>query len=346
MERLMIKLCFIIMVISVLLKSACCQNLIRNPGFEMSYSWMWANGAKGWHEPGMGSTDIFTEQITRRKKARSGKSFAGLVVKSESLPGERYNEYLQASLKEPLQKSQLYCLSFYVKWKEKYKYTANCINVSVRKKRIYSLKTKINLKNFYSINTIETNDVEWHELSLIFKANGGERFIAFGAFSDSVELIPQESITFRGYPMAYYYFDDFSLIPIADSIECPCYTNKREEQEKDVTSIEIKNNQIINKIKFKFDDALLTDSAKDELNQVVDYLKRNKKIKLEIHGYTDSLGTDSYNLELSKGRALSVYNYLISKGISAKRLSYFGYGSAIPNKNGRKSRRVELIIKK
>ena len=51
---------------------------------------------------------------------------------------------------------------------------------------------------------------------------------------------------------------------------------------------------------------------------------------VEIGGYTDSTGTDEYNLALSEKRALSVVNYLIKKGISAERLKYKGYGNTSP----------------
>jgi outer membrane protein OmpA-like peptidoglycan-associated protein len=51
---------------------------------------------------------------------------------------------------------------------------------------------------------------------------------------------------------------------------------------------------------------------------------------VEIGGYTDSTGTNEYNLVLSEKRALSVVNYLINKGISSDRLRYKGYGNTSP----------------
>lgn len=63
-----------------------------------------------------------------------------------------------------------------------------------------------------------------------------------------------------------------------------------------------------------------------ELNKLVDYLKTNASLKIEIGGHTDTRGDDKANQILSEGRAKSVMNYLIKEGITATRLSSKGYG--------------------
>ena len=78
-------------------------------------------------------------------------------------------------------------------------------------------------------------------------------------------------------------------------------------------------------------------------------MKTDKKAKLRIEGYTDSIGSESYNMELSRKRAQAVANYLISQGIDATRLMVIPMGESNPiasNKNaeGRAmNRRVEII---
>jgi outer membrane protein OmpA-like peptidoglycan-associated protein len=64
-----------------------------------------------------------------------------------------------------------------------------------------------------------------------------------------------------------------------------------------------------------------------ELNNLGRLLEVNKNLVIEIGGYTDSTGSDAYNLSLSEKRALSVVNYLVSKGIQSSRLKYKGYGN-------------------
>ncbi len=84
------------------------------------------------------------------------------------------------------------------------------------------------------------------------------------------------------------------------------------------------------------------------LDDVVNVLRHNPGIKLEIQGYTDNRGSISHNMKLSLERAEAVRQYLISRGISPERLSAKGFGCSRPvasndTPEGRaKNRRVEL----
>jgi len=72
---------------------------------------------------------------------------------------------------------------------------------------------------------------------------------------------------------------------------------------------------------------------------------------VDVVGYTDSTGPAKYNQGLSERRAKSVYDYFVSKGIAADRLTTKGYGEERPvasnaTREGRaKNRRVELVVK-
>ena len=79
-------------------------------------------------------------------------------------------------------------------------------------------------------------------------------------------------------------------------------------------------------------------------------MRNNPDTDVKIYGHTDSSGSDAINNPLSQRRAESVYNYLISKGISGSRLEAQGFGSSQPvadnNTAAGKSqnRRVEVFI--
>lgn len=87
-----------------------------------------------------------------------------------------------------------------------------------------------------------------------------------------------------------------------------------------------------------------------ELDNVVKLMNENPTIKIQITGYTDSIGKTEDNLILSKGRAVAVVNYLLSKGIKNDRLAFKGMGEANPiadngTMEGRAmNRRTELSI--
>lgn len=89
---------------------------------------------------------------------------------------------------------------------------------------------------------------------------------------------------------------------------------------------------------------------------LVQMLKENPNLKIEIRSHTDDVGTDAYNKNLSQRRAEGVVKYLISKGIEKERLIASGYGESkplLPNrnpdgsdnpKNREKNRRTEFKV--
>jgi outer membrane protein OmpA-like peptidoglycan-associated protein len=99
----------------------------------------------------------------------------------------------------------------------------------------------------------------------------------------------------------------------------------------------------------KFD---LKPESKTELEKMIEFLLENQKVSIELSGYTDNIGDDAYNLELSKNRAKAVFNYLVANKILPNRLSYKGYGKTNPmatngTEDGRaNNRRTEFLITK
>jgi OmpA-OmpF porin, OOP family len=105
-------------------------------------------------------------------------------------------------------------------------------------------------------------------------------------------------------------------------------------------------------IYFDFDKTTLKRESFVELNKVVDFLKTNKTVEIEISGHTDNKGSDEYNATLSQGRSQAVVDYLISQGIDTSRLTAHGYGESKPvdtndTDAGRAvNRRVEFTVLK
>jgi OmpA-OmpF porin, OOP family len=105
-------------------------------------------------------------------------------------------------------------------------------------------------------------------------------------------------------------------------------------------------------IYFDFDKTTLKKESFTELNKVVEFLRQNATVEIEIAGHTDNKGSDEYNENLSQGRSQSVVDYLISQGIDSYRLSAHGYGEAKPidtndSDDGRaNNRRVEFTVMK
>lgn len=106
---------------------------------------------------------------------------------------------------------------------------------------------------------------------------------------------------------------------------------------------------VLRGVNFDFDKATLRPDGKPVLDEAARILKENPEITVQVRGYTDSIGSEGYNLQLSVRRAETVKNYLVSKGIAASRLQVKGFGEADPvasndTADGRaQNRRVELV---
>ncbi|MDT0619448.1 OmpA family protein [Salinisphaera sp. P385] len=113
---------------------------------------------------------------------------------------------------------------------------------------------------------------------------------------------------------------------------------------------------VLQGVKFEFNSARLTPNAEQILIGVAETLKDSPGFDVEVGGHTDSIGSDSYNLELSQERTESAVEFLVGQGIDRSRMVARGYGESQPvapnvnpdgsdNPEGRaRNRRVELKV--
>ncbi len=121
-----------------------------------------------------------------------------------------------------------------------------------------------------------------------------------------------------------------------DKVGCP--VNKKEDLEN-----------LKKGINFQSGSTVLTKASYKTLDDIVALLTKVADVSLEIQGHTDNVGDPEMNKNLSQGRAQSVVDYMIRKGISVSRLRAIGFGDEKPiadnkTKKGKaKNRRVELV---
>ena len=103
-------------------------------------------------------------------------------------------------------------------------------------------------------------------------------------------------------------------------------------------------------ILFATNSSTLSTASRASLDKFATSLQNNPDTDVKIYGHTDSTGSDAINNPLSQRRAESVYNYLVSKGVSGVRMLSEGFGSTEPiadnnTQAGRaQNRRVEVFI--
>ena len=79
-------------------------------------------------------------------------------------------------------------------------------------------------------------------------------------------------------------------------------------------------------IYYEYDDAQITEEAAEEMDKIAEIMIDNENLVIQASSYTDSRGTDAYNVALSKRRAKAAVEYLKSKGIDQSRIKSKGYG--------------------
>lgn len=109
----------------------------------------------------------------------------------------------------------------------------------------------------------------------------------------------------------------------------------------DIPLIPIKKDSMIvlEHIYFDFNKATLRPESRGEINRLINFMRENPNVVVEISGHTDNVGSDKYNIGLSQRRAQAVVNELLQAGISPQRMIAKGYGF-------RKPRQLEERLKR
>ena len=117
-----------------------------------------------------------------------------------------------------------------------------------------------------------------------------------------------------------------------------------------IAEAKVGKNIVLNNIYFEVGKAVLNTTSSTDIFKLVQFLKDNKTIRLEIQGFTDNTGNAFANIKLSEKRANSIVNYLIVNGVSKSRLTSKGFGAmkAIADNataaGKSKNRRVEMKV--
>jgi outer membrane protein OmpA-like peptidoglycan-associated protein/tetratricopeptide (TPR) repeat protein len=118
----------------------------------------------------------------------------------------------------------------------------------------------------------------------------------------------------------------------------------------DLIKVKVGKKVVLNNILFETGKAILTPGSFTELNRLLNIMKENENMKIEISGHTDKTGSEPLNFKLSENRAKAVLDFLVQNGINQARIESRGFGSLQPitenaTPQGRaKNRRVEFKI--
>ena len=125
------------------------------------------------------------------------------------------------------------------------------------------------------------------------------------------------------------------LISLACLALSACATSKKSGQiQSDVytgsDTVEYLASGVKDRVFFATNESVLTTAARETLRKQAAWLRKNSKITIVLEGHADERGTREYNLALGERRANAAKDYLMTYGISGKRISTISYGKEKP----------------
>jgi OOP family OmpA-OmpF porin len=362
------KILFIFLILSSIGKA---QSLVVNGDFEefrscpIDFNQSNLYSISNWMQVGIGTPDYFNacsrqvgvpKNVFGNEPAHSGSGYAGLIL--FSVKDKEYREYLFTKLTKKLNRGDVVCVEAYLSCAEYAQCIADQFGFHFSEQPFTNTGgTSLNL--IPSINGprlfFYDNPNGWLKVGNVYTAQGGEEYLTIGNFSSdkNTKVLKRTAQNVGFSEWAYVYIDDVTVRQVKRKEECSCENDMLAEtvvnppnQLKEVEG------QELDKLYFEFDKSDLTDESIVKLQDVYKYMRTNEHVRLIISGHTDAIGSDSYNMELSKMRASAAIQFLETKGIDAKRMEIEYFGAANPatsndSDNGRaQNRRVEFRLVK
>ena len=308
-------------------------------------------------------------------KPHSGEKAVGLITYLPGIDMARgwdFHEFIQAKLSSPLVPGKEYTFECYIQEADAvgekhvrqlyhmiknlavFPLAAGSLGVYFSVSEEKNMALDVAFPQLVWYEPIVTKQGEWLKLTRTFKADKAYQYFTIGNFTidnntatnleNNAEIDEFNYVTknfqLKKRRIGYYLFDDFWI----GEGSAPPPVSIAEDLKKNSA-------YTFKSVNFETGKWDLLPAALPELDGLVDFLKTNMEVKVEIGGHTDNVGNGEANRVLSEKRATSVANYLISNGIAVQSVTATGYGESKPvssndTEKGRlKNRRVECKIR-
>ena len=370
------------------------NNLVLNPSFEsidgklkkLTQIYI----AKDWDSPTALKADLFSSSISGdiavpkniygKEFAKDGQNYAGILAYSYN--NKKPRTYLQTKLVKPLASGLEYCVTIHVSLADLSKYAIDNIGIHFSDEQItLDKKGDIIFNNKSELSAVVSNEkskiykarYKWETICGIYQSDGKERYITIGNFFNNKDTKYEKLTKIDSFPgtqlaEAYYYIDKVEVKLVEDPNSCNCNDAAKKKRESVIYHLDVDVDESLpisiklkkNAIYFDVETYNLDPMFDNNLNYVINLLKDNPDLKLQLNGHIDNLEKvaikdDPENKELinlGNYRSKSVKDFLTKNGISSNRLSAQDLGSDQPASRGTspfslaKNRRVEFIILK
>ncbi len=323
-------------------------NLVPNPSFEefqgFPIGWYYKGSdfndvVRYWSSATKASPDAYGSRVRvplswaekgfGKQTPHIGQAMAGITVYGCANGKPHCREYIQIQLKEPLVAGQNYTVDFWVAHLP--------LSLRINKLGAYFSNKKIDTPtenrlsftpHVFADKIIHAENGGWAHFTGKFSANNeGEWLIIGNFFSDeeTTTSTPSVSNTSGSLNFAYYYIDDVAVRKAEPILPVSI-------KEDDLTRVPLKVGKVITlkDIFFDSDRSELLPRSNVELDKLLQIMRDNPRLEIEIIGHTDNVGDVNYNLTLSRRRATQVMEYLSKNGIATRRMQVSGFGASQP----------------
>lgn len=294
-------------------------------------------------------------------KEDGGNNYAGIYLYK---PGKAYIErtyitipIIKGKEQQTLKKGLTYCVEFSISLAESSKFAVNNISAHFSKEipanggagPIYTSEKVMKGQG----NKIYSGFFGWEKVCNIYTAKGDEKFITIGNFdkNEATQFIsikkPKDSEVDQ-LAQAYYYIDNVIIRLVDKPQECPCYNSTPPKIEESFSTLIYTNNpELTSKMTqaqkieehaayFRFGKASYSDNAEQMMNFVINEMKANPTLRIEIEGHNDSKEDKAGEInedyqEMARKRVNNVVKYFTEQGIDKTRLVEIVKGAEVPN---------------
>lgn len=283
------------------------QNLVPNPGFELFSECPTKIGelhkATHWFSSNPGTPEYFRDGCPfYMTNPHSGLGQAGVIMFGDY---SKTLEYIETKLSRPLNKGKLHCLEFFIKADDSFMYIDQ-IGMLLSKEKIKEVQWKpilaepqLTSKKDFPI----TKELGWIAVSKEFYAEGGEEFVTIGNFfEDDRHMVHLNEFVSSYSPgwNTYFFVDDVRVEELQEGQTC-AQLNPIEIQEIPITK-KVFNHTVY----FATDSWNLSVDESKNFDIFLDTVEVKKPFRIKLEGFTDKVGDENYNLELSKKRIETV----------------------------------------
>ena len=314
--------------------------LRRGEQFDLTKDWGFATDVI----PDLFAKDIKSKYVAipdnmyGSEEAAAGENYAGIVA--YSYRGKRSRSYLTVQLKSKMKANELYCIKYKASLAERSRYASNNLGAVLSQKKVSQKGTGAIINSDAIVNdrnAVVSQTDGWWDFCKRYAAKGNEQYLTIGNFASDANTTNETREVPAKYEAgpeiaAYYYIDQVEVRRIEANENCGCSDTKIPES-KVIYSATIQLNDemsITEKVEaidayFYQYQAEVAAEAKQTINQIVELMKANPGMKIQVIGHTDNEEAELAKKEtslakLAEDRAKNVREYIAAQGIDRTRV--------------------------